>query len=60
MKKNSGMVVTISTIFIAIAIVIFILVITIFVSHVNSVLYNFKLEMYSLKQIQSTYPEPTN
>lgn len=50
MKKNSGMVVTISTIFIAIAIVIFVLVITIFVSHVNSVLYNFKLEMYSLNR----------
>ena len=50
MKKNSGMVVTISTVFIAISIVVFILIVTIFVSHINSVLYNFKIEMYSLNR----------
>lgn len=50
MKNKSGMIITISTVFIAIAIVIFVLIITIFVSHINSVLYNFKIEMYSLNR----------
>lgn len=50
MKNKSGMIITISTVFIAIAIVVFVLIVTIFVSHINSVLYNFKIEMYSLNR----------
>ena len=50
MKNNSGMVVTISMVFMAIAIIIFVLIITIFISHINSVLYNLKIEMYSLNR----------
>lgn len=50
MKNNSGEVITASVIFLAIAIVICLLVITVFVAHINSILYNFKLEMYSLNR----------
>ncbi len=50
MKENSGEILTASVVFFAIAIIICMLVITIFVSHINSVLYNFKLEMYSLNR----------
>ena len=50
MKNNSGEIITVSTIFFAIAITIFLLVITIFVAHINSILYNFKIEMYSVNR----------
>ncbi len=50
MKKNSGAIITISMVFIGIAIVFFVMIISIFVSHINSILYNFKIEMYSLNK----------
>ena len=50
MKNNSGEIITASIIFFAIAIIICLLVISIFVAHINSVLYNLKLEMYSLNR----------
>ena len=50
MKNNSGEILTASVIIFAIAIIIFLLVSTIFVAHINSILYNFKLEMYSLNR----------
>lgn len=50
MKNNSGEIITASIIFFTIAIIICLLAISIFVAHINSVLYNFKLEMYSLNR----------
>ena len=48
MKK--GNILIISVIFIACAIVIILFIATIFMSHVNSILYNMKLEMYSINK----------
>lgn len=48
MKK--GNVLIIAVIFIAICIVIILFIATIFMSHVNSILYNLKLEMYSINK----------
>ncbi len=48
MKK--GNVLIIAVIFIAIAIVIILFIAAIFMSHVNSILYNMKLEMYSINR----------
>lgn len=48
MKK--GNVLIISVIFIAICIVIILFIAAIFMSHVNSILYNLKLEMYSINK----------
>lgn len=48
MKK--GNVLIISVIFIAICIVIILFIATFFMSHVNSILYNLKLEMYSINK----------
>ena len=48
MKK--GNVLIISVIFIAICIVIILFIATVFMSNVNSILYNIKLEMYSINK----------
>lgn len=48
MKK--GNILIISVIFIAICIVIILFIATVFMSHVNSILYNMKLEMYSINK----------
>lgn len=48
MKK--GNILIISVIFIAICIVIILFIATVFMSHVNSILYNIKLEMYSINK----------
>lgn len=48
MKK--GNVLLISVIFIAICIIVIMLIAAIFMSHVNSILYNLKLEMYSINR----------
>lgn len=48
MKK--GNILIISVIFIAICIAIILLIATIFMGHVNSILYNMKLEMYSINR----------
>ena len=48
MKK--GNILIISIIFISISIVIILFIATIFMSHVNSILYNLKLEMYSINK----------
>ena len=45
-----GNVLIIAVIFIAICIVVILFIATIFMSHVNSILYNFKLEMYSINK----------
>lgn len=49
-KKNNGEILTISMIFISIAITIFIFVLAIFMSHINTILYNFKIDMYTLNK----------
>ena len=48
MKK--GNILIIAVIFIAICIVIILFIATVFMSHVNSILYNLKLEMYSINK----------
>lgn len=49
-KRQNGEILTISMIFISIAITIFIFVLAIFMSHINTVLYNFKIDMYTLNK----------
>ena len=49
-KNSKGEILTISLIFIGIAITIFTFVLTIFMSHINTVLYNLKIDMYSLNR----------
>lgn len=49
-KKENGEILSISMIFIGITITIFMFLLAIFMSHVNSVLYNFKVDMYSLNR----------
>ena len=48
--NNKGNVLIIGIVFVAIAIVIFTFVIAVFMSHINSVLYNVKLDMYSMNK----------
>lgn len=48
MKK--GNILIIAMIFIAICIVVILFIATVFMSHVNSILYNMKLEMYSINK----------
>lgn len=48
MKKGNGLI--ISVIFIAICIVLILFIAIMFMSHVNSILYNMKLEMYSINR----------
>lgn len=50
LKRENGEILTISILVIAIAITIFIFVLAIFMSHVNTVLYNFKIDMYTLNK----------
>lgn len=50
MNNEKGNVFITSIIFIAIIILIFTFVIAIFVSHINSILYNIKLDMYSMNK----------
>lgn len=50
LKNKNGEVLTISMIFIAIALTIFVFITTIFMSNINSILYNFKVDMYSLNR----------
>lgn len=50
MKNQKGDVLTISLIFVAIALVIFTFIIAVFMSHINNVLYNLKLDMYSMNR----------
>lgn len=45
---NNGNVLIIATIFMAILLVILLFAMAIFISHVNNILYNFKLDMYSI------------
>ena len=49
-KKNKGNILIIGLVFIAIALVILTFVIAIFMSHINSILYNVKLDMYSMNR----------
>lgn len=49
-KRNNGEVLTISIIFIAIAVTIFMFILAIFMSHINTVLYNLKIDMYTLNK----------
>ena len=49
-KNQKGDVLTIASIFIAIALVIFTFVIAVFMSHINNILYNLKLDMYSMNR----------
>ena len=48
--NNKGNVLRIGIVFVAIAIVIFTFVIAVFMSHINSVLYSVKLDMYSMNK----------
>ena len=41
-KRNNGEVLTISIIFIAIAVTIFMFILAIFMSHINTILYNYR------------------
>ena len=50
MKNQNGNILTIGLIFVAIAIIIFMFVIAVFMSHINSILYNIKLDMYSMNK----------
>ena len=50
LRKESGEILTISLIFISIAITIMILILSVFISHVNSILYNLKVDMYALNR----------
>lgn len=47
---KQGNIIVLAMIFIAICIVVILFIATIFMSHVNSVLYNVKLEMYSINK----------
>ena len=49
-KKANGEILMTSMIFIAIAITIFIFILSIFMSHINTILYNFKIDMYTLNR----------
>ncbi len=49
-RKESGEILSISMIFVAIVIIIFMFTLAIFMSHINNVLYNFKIDMYSLNR----------
>lgn len=49
-KNQNGDVLTIALIFIAIALVIFTFIIAVFMSHINNILYNLKLDMYSMNR----------
>lgn len=49
-KREDGEILTISIVFISIAITIFIFVLAIFMSHINTILYNFKIDMYALNK----------
>ena len=49
-QKNRGEILTISLVFVGIALTILIFVFAIFMSHVNAILYNLKLDMYSLNR----------
>lgn len=48
--NQKGDVLTITLIFVAIALIIFTFVIAIFMSHINNVLYNLKIDMYSMNK----------
>ena len=50
MRNQKGNILVISIIFIAMILIIFIFVLGIFVSHINSILYNLKLDMYSMNR----------
>lgn len=45
---NRGNVLIIFSVFMAVFLIILLLVVTIFMSHINSILYNFKLDVYSI------------
>lgn len=48
--NNNGEILTISLIFIGLIMIIFVFSMAIFMSHVNTILYNLKLDMYSLNR----------
>lgn len=48
--NNKGNIIMIGTIFVALALVVFTFIIAIFMSHINSVLYSVKLDMYSMNK----------
>lgn len=48
--NNKGNIIMIGTIFVALALVVFTFIIAIFMSHINSVLYSIKLDMYSMNK----------
>lgn len=50
MKNNNGNILTISLIFIAGVVVVVMLLIAIFISHVNNILYRVKIDMYSMNR----------
>lgn len=50
LKNQTGEVLSIAMIFVAIIIIIFTFIIAIFMNHINSILYNFKLDMYSMNR----------
>ena len=50
LKENNGEILTISMVFIGLATTIFIFVLAIFMSHINTILYNLKVDMYSLNR----------
>ena len=50
LTNKNGEVLSIAMIFIAIVIIIFTFIIAIFMNHINSILYNFKLDMYALNR----------
>ncbi|MBQ9279880.1 MAG: hypothetical protein IJ215_02375 [Clostridia bacterium] len=49
-KREEGNILTIGLIFVAIAIIVFLFIIAVFMSHINSILYNMKLDMYSMNK----------
>lgn len=50
LKNQNGEILSIAMIFVAIVIIIFVFIIAIFMNHINSILYNFKLDMYMLNR----------
>lgn len=50
LKNQNGEILSIAMIFVAIVIIIFAFIIAIFMNHINSILYNFKLDMYMLNR----------
>lgn len=50
LSNQKGNIITISLIFVAIVITIFTFVIAVFMSHINNILYNLKLDMYSMNK----------